>query len=85
MTAKPLIETGRSSFTIILPAENENGKNDVMTFLEGKKEFTRNEMEKELGINKSEAVSIINGLIGNGTVIRMGQGRSVKYRLNRPL
>ena len=82
---QPAIETGGSSFTITLPAENLNGDADVMAFLEGRGEFTREEMERELGLNKSGAVSMLNGLIRDGVVVRIGQGRSVRYRLNRPL
>ena len=85
LSIKPVIETGVSSFTITLPAENENGDSEVMTFLEDKKEFSRSEMEHELGLNKSEAVSILNGLVRDGTVVRIGQGRSIRYRPNRPL
>lgn len=80
-----MIDTGGSSFTITLPAENGNEKSDVATFLEGRGEFTRSEMEHELGLSKSETVSILNGLIRDGTIVRIGQGRSVKYRPNRPL
>ena len=85
LPVKPTIETGGSSFTITLPAENGNERNDVMSFLEGRKEFTRSEMEHELALNKSETVSILNGLIRDGIVVRIGQGRSIRYRLDRPL
>ena len=85
LPVKPTIETGGSSFTITLPAENGNEKSEIATFLEGRGEFTRSEMEHELGLNKSETVSILNGLIRDGTIVRIGQGRSVKYRPNRPL
>lgn len=85
LSVKPTIEAGTASFTITLPAENEDPKSEVTVFLEKKKEFTRNEMEQELGMSKSEAVSTLNILVRNGTVIRIGQGRSVKYRVNRPL
>ena len=85
LTVKPTIEAGTASFTITLPAENEDPKGKVTVFLEKKKEFTRNEMEQELGMSKSEAVSTLNILVRDGTVIRIGQGRSIKYRVNRPL
>ena len=85
LPVKPTIETGGSSFTITLPAENGNEKSNIATFLEGRGEFTRSEMEHELGLSKSETVSILNGLIRDGTIVRVGQGRSVKYRPNRPL
>ena len=85
LSVKPTIKAGRASFTIILPAVNEGRKGDLTAFLEGRNVFTRNEMETELGINKSEAVSILKGLIRNGTVIRIGQGRSIMYEVNRPL
>mgnify|MGYP003314730212 CR=1 FL=1 len=80
-----MIDTRGSSFTITLPAENGNEKSDVSTFLEGRGEFTRSEMEHELGLSKSETVSILNGLIRDGTIVRVGQGRLEKYRPNRPL
>ena len=85
LPVKPTIETGGSSFTITLPAENGNERSDVMTFLEGRKEFTRSEMEHELCLNKSETISILNGLIRDGIVVKIGQGRSTKYRLNGAL
>ncbi len=78
---KPMIKTGECSFTIMLPAVNEDRKGKLTAFLESRVRFTRSEMEKELGMNKSEVVSILGGLLGNGIVTRIGQGRFVRYEV----
>lgn len=80
---KPSITTGGSTFTITLPAERDDGTVTIMNFLKDRAVFTRAELEENLGLNKSEAVAKINMLLENGSIIKMGNGRSVKYRLNR--
>ena len=85
LPVKPVIEAGNSSFTITLPAKNGNGTTELMKFIEEKEEFTRSELEKELGMNKSEAVNTINEMLKNGTIVKRGNGRSIRYRPNRPI
>lgn len=84
LSVKPVIRVSRALFAVILPAVNEGAESDLTAFLEENKRFTRREMETELGMNKSEAVSTLNGLIKIGAVVRIGQGRSVRYEVIRP-
>lgn len=80
----PEISIGGSTFTITLPA-NDVAEDPTGGFLEGRDEFTRADLEKELNISKSEAVATINRMIENQQIIKVGEGRSTRYRPNRPL
>lgn len=80
----PEISIGGSTFTITLPA-NDVAEDPTDGFLEGRDEFTRADLEKELNISKSEAVATINRMIENQQIIKVGEGRSTRYRPNRPL
>ena len=80
----PTIENGASSFTITLPstrAERRDGA--LQSFLDGRKEFTRAELQEALGMSRSRAVAAVGGLVEEGAVTKVGQGRSLKYRVNR--
>ena len=81
----PTIESGLSSFTITLPSIITGENAGLQRFLDENREFTRVQMQDALGMKKSEAVSTIGRLIEENTLIKMGEGRSVKYRVNRPL
>lgn len=52
-----------------------------MRFLKDRTEFTRAELEENLNLNKSEAIAKINMLLEDGSIIKIGNGRSVRYRL----
>ena len=82
LQVKPTIETGSSSFTITLPAEDDND-DKIESFLKDRNEFTRQTMEEELGLKRSTAVSIIKGLVERGTITKIGDGRSIRYLVNR--
>ena len=57
----------------------------MMRFLKDRTEFTRAELEENLNLNKSEAIAKINMLLEDGSIIKIGNGRSVRYRLKKPL
>ncbi len=80
----PEITVGGSTFTITLPA-NDIADDPAESFLEGRDEFTRADLEEELNINKSEAVAMIRRMIEDRRIIKIGDGRSTRYRPNRPL
>ena len=81
LPVKPTISTGGSSFTITLPAERDEDTTPLMRFLKDRTEFTRAELEENLNLNKSEAIAKINMLLEDGSIIKIGNGRSVRYRL----
>lgn len=83
-SVKPELENGASSFTITLPSRKKTEVDPAVGgFLEGRDCFTRSELQEALGMSKSEATSVVNGLIQYGLVARLGEGRSVRYRVLR--
>ncbi len=80
----PEISIGGSTFTITLPA-SDVAEDPADGFLEDRDEFTRADLEKELNISKSEAVATINRMIEKQQIIKIGEGRSTRYRPNKPL
>lgn len=80
----PEITIGGSTFTITLPSMNV-AEDPAQAFIDSRNEFTRADLEKEMGVSRSEAVSIINRMLEDERIIKVGAGRAIRYRPNRPL
>lgn len=80
----PEITVGGSTFTITLPSMNV-AEDPAQAFIDSRNEFTRADLEKEMGVSRSEAVSIINRMLEDERIIKVGAGRAIRYRPNRPL
>ena len=82
---KPKFIIDESRIKIVLPvinsSENSSEEEKIMTHLLFKNEMSRAEVEKLLGLGKTQAVDIINRLFTEGKIIRIGSGPSTKYRM----
>lgn len=77
---KPAVTTSVSTFTITLPAKDAIPDSTERILTPGRI-FTRQEIQDELGINRNAAVSLMKDLIREGKIIRIGDGRSTRYRV----
>lgn len=80
---KPSVLPGASTFTIVLPAIGAEEKNELDSFLSSHAEFTRQELQESLNMNKSNAVSKINELLAGNRIAKVGEGRGTRYRTIR--
>ena len=88
---KPVFRPAPASFVVTLPKMDyavtalSNGKvtNEelIMTLFKEKGYLTRKDVEQVLGQSKFPAISLLNNLIAEGKIIKVGSGRSVKYTI----
>lgn len=77
---RPSLDMGASTFSITLPAMDCNERDDVVGFVKMHPEFTRRELQDELNLSKSEAVYEIKRMADSKRIVRIGNGRSIRYR-----
>ncbi len=75
----PNVSIGRSTFTISLPATDAED-DPCQSFLDGRVEFRRADLEAEMGISRSKAVEMVRTMLEKGLIVRIGGGRSTRYR-----
>jgi ATP-dependent DNA helicase RecG len=81
---KPYFYIKDNLIKVILPNvlfNDENMKVEVRlkNFIDIKPEFTRDEIEKHLGINKNHAVDLLNNLIKEQRIMKEGNGPNTSY------
>ncbi len=54
----------------------------IINFLETQQEITRSQVEILLGVNKTNAIRLLNNLVDNKTLKTKGEGRNLVYVLN---
>lgn len=82
----PEIEVGPSTFTLVLPARAASAEegSDLEAFLSSRSEFSRGDLQDHLSVSRSGATAVVNDLIANGRIARIGDGRTTRYRVLRP-
>ena len=79
---KPEIQNGASSFTITLPSNNSKHVGpEIQRFLTDHDEFTRSELQDVLGLSRSDAVSKLSIMVDSGLIVKVGNGRSTRYKV----
>lgn len=80
----PEIDLGPSTFTIILPTKIGCCTSDrnLESFLSSRGEFTRSELQDYLSTNKSGATAAINDLMAKRRIVRIGDGRTTRYKVS---
>ena len=79
---QPRIKASNTIFSLTLPAQDILPLNlKSNTFLIETMEFTREELQNELNMNKTEATKEINQLLSLNKIIKIGNGRSTRYRV----
>ena len=79
---KPEIQNGASSFTITLPSKNRKQMDSgIQRFLTEHDEFTRSELQEMLNMSRSDAVSKLSMIVGSGLIVKVGNGRSTRYKV----
>lgn len=81
---KPSIEVTDSSFTIVIPKLSYGSEETqmIIEYLNKYDSITREEIEKILGISKTNAIQKINKMIEDGVLKSIGNGRGIKYIRN---
>lgn len=64
-----------------LPATDSASDTEMDRFLTRGREFTRQELQDALGLNKTGAVSRLSELVDSGKIVRIGKGRGTRYRV----
>lgn len=82
--SKPVFTIGPASFVVTLPKrENFGGaasdEDVVISLIKDKTAITRNDVQLALNCSKFKAVNILNALIENGVVKKIGAGKTTKY------
>lgn len=80
---RPEVESGMATFSIMLPATDQDGSSVLDALFSSKKYLTRKDVQDALGLSRSEAVAQMNLLVREGKVVREGSGRGTRYRVVR--
>ena len=83
---KPTIETSTNVFKVKLPAMvhaavDQQSVDAIMDLGRSRKSFTRPEAEKQTGESRSKTGAILSGMVEEGLLERIGNGKSVRYRV----
>lgn len=84
---KPTIETSTNVFKVKLPAMvhaavDQQSVDAIMDLGRSRKSFTRPEAEKQTGESRSKTGAILSGMVEEGLLERIGNGKSVRYRVH---
>ena len=84
---KPDYKVFENSIKVVLPVMEELGKFTEMEAvvwrqMQGQKEMTRVQIERNTGIKKDTLLRILNGMIEKGFIQKTGAGRGTKYIRN---
>jgi ATP-dependent DNA helicase RecG len=97
---KPLFEVMKNSIKITLPkiesirsqkSQNMNSillnieEDKVLNYIKSCGVVTRTDIEKYMGVKKTKATILLNELLKNKFIIKIGSGRSMKYSINGKL
>jgi len=82
---KPNFVIGESRIKFVLPvinySENISDEEKVINILSIKNETYRKEIEELLGLNKTQAITIINYLLNERKITNVGSGPNTKYKI----
>lgn len=82
---KPNIVISESRIKIVLPvihySENISDEEKVINYLSIINVAERKDIEKMLDLNKSKTISIINGLLKQEKIVKIGSGPGTKYKI----
>ncbi len=82
---KPNFIIGVSRIKIVLPvinySENISDEEKVINILSIKNETYRKEIEELLGLNKTQTIAIINNLLNERKITKVGSGPNTKYKI----
>ncbi|MDR1192558.1 MAG: hypothetical protein LBK98_00040 [Peptococcaceae bacterium] len=88
---KPVFRPAPASFVVTLPKMDNSAaavrKGDisreelVMRAIREKGEITRKDVELILGQSKFAAIQLLNKLLAEGVITKIGSARAIKYRL----
>lgn len=91
--AQPAFVPAPASFVVILPNKNEvaeglydialSKEENVLKLIKAKGEITRVDVEKLLGSSSFPATNILNELLGQNQIIKIGSARATKYVIKR--
>lgn len=87
---QPVFAPAPASFVVILPKITENtgfdeslsDREKVENLLKTRDEITRKDVEKLLGCSKFPAIKLLNELVAEKVIVKLGSGPAVKYRLS---
>ncbi|MCT4611984.1 MAG: putative DNA binding domain-containing protein [Clostridia bacterium] len=91
---KPIFEVYDNLIKIILPKESVKLKEEVARYNVDGEEYkvlryigenrlvSRKEIEILLGKGKTAVTNVLNNMISKGTIVKVGEGRSSRYRVN---
>ncbi len=88
---QPKLSPAPSSFLVQLPNTNESlvvdstltDKDKVMRLISNQGEITRREVESLLQCSAFPATNVLNELLRQGKIVRLGAARATRYRLNK--
>jgi ATP-dependent DNA helicase RecG len=88
MTVKPEFEVYDNSITLVLPTINavinlDAQEKNIEALLAPNNIMTRGEIENATGMERTKVIRILNRLIDNQTVEKIGMGRGTKYSLRK--
>lgn len=84
---KPSFDVSDNAFKVVLPNCNYHDDNtfiqddEIVRYLENNKKVTRSTVEKILGVSKTRANNILNKMIKDGILKKVGIGRTTMYSL----
>lgn len=93
---EPRIETSDNAFKITLPnlnveieqavypvdkQEDNKQKDTILTMAQHRRTFTRNDVEKILGVSQATSVRLLKQMIEQKEIVKEGKGRNTCYRL----
>lgn len=82
---KPNFIIDESRIKIVLPvinySENISDEEKIINILYIKNEAFRKDIEELLGMNKTQAIAVINNLLNQGKIIKVGSGPNTKYKI----
>lgn len=82
---KPIFKIDESRIRIILPVlhmpEKMSDEDRVLSYLARYQEISRSEVEKRIGLSRSQSYELLSKLVKTGKIKRVGSGPATKYQL----